>query len=563
MARRRKKDEAEIQTDELLDELEKRIVKEYSAALKEIQEKYDEFAAKFKEQDKQKKKDLKSGKITQEQYDKWRLNKLFEDERYRNLATILAEDLAKVDQKVMSIANGYMPQAYALNFNYSTYEIEQGTNINTNFTLYSRETVEKLIKDGSITLPKRKVDIPKDQLWNKQHINSAILQGILQGDSIPDISKRLQQVTDMDRRAAVRNARTMMTGAQNSGRMAAYERADKLGIKIQKEWMATLDHRTRDSHQQMDGERMDWKKPFSNKLMYPGDPEGEPAEVYNCRCTMVPFYPEYANIITERVTYNEWLQGKNPEEKIIKQIPIDHRQWIDKVYSKRYKEKQREEIAQLYSQAPYEVQQFYDKYAGEMREMEDNGRTKQAYFTPSGQHIYLNGKEDIAGNDYQNKYQTSTHEFGHNMDFLAGGKSDSYLSEKYRDKNGRTFGQIINDEWYEYFKQRYGIDSKKDYLGPKIREFCEEIKNNYSMAERGDLSDIFEKFSVKNGGPNYPFSVGHGTNYWKRSGALEREAFAEMLDSTIANPEAAELIKKYLPNSYNAFLDMIKQEVSK
>lgn len=317
MPRKRKKDQAEQQTDLLLEELEKKIAAEYSVALKGVQEKYDKFAVRFAEQDDEQKKKLKEGKITQDEYDRWRTNKLYTSQRYQDLVNVMAEDLARVDQKAMSIANGYMPEAYALNFNYTTYEVEQGTNINTGFTLYSRETVEKLVKDNEITLPKRKVDIPLDQQWNKKHINSAILQGVLQGDSIPDISKRLKQVTDMDRRAAVRNARTMMTGAQNSGRMGAYERAAGLGINIQKEWMATLDNRTRDSHQKLDGERVDWKKPFSNELMYPGDPSGDPAEVYNCRCTMIPFYPEYESAADKRITYQEWAGQR--EEK-----PVQH-----------------------------------------------------------------------------------------------------------------------------------------------------------------------------------------------------------------------------------------------
>ena len=170
------------------------------------------------------------------------------------------------------------------------------------------------VREGSKTAEKLKEN--KDLIWNRQHLDSAILQGVLQGKSIPEISENLQQVTDMDDKAAVRNARTMMTGAQNAGRLDAYERADRMGIKIQKEWMATLDSRTRDSHQRLDGERVDWKKAFSNDLMYPGDPSGDPSEVYNCRCTMIPFYPEYADIIGDRVTYSEWVgQHKEPKEK--------------------------------------------------------------------------------------------------------------------------------------------------------------------------------------------------------------------------------------------------------
>lgn len=311
------KDLGEKETDKLLDELEKKIAKEYSTALKEVQNKYEKFAEKFADQEAKQKKLLDDGKITVDDFKKWKQAKLQPSKQYQDLINTLSADLAKVDQKVMSIANGYMPDAYALNFNYSTYEIETNTSANTSFNLYSRETVERLIKQDEINLPKRKVDIPLDQQWNKQHLNSAITQGILQGKSIPDIAKNLQQVTDMGRRAAVRNARTMMTGAQNSGRIDAYERASDLGIKIQKEWMATLDTRTRDSHAEMDGERVDWDDKFSNKLMYPGDPSGPPEEVYNCRCTLVPYYPKYANNINKRVTYSEWASDKKTiEEKL-------------------------------------------------------------------------------------------------------------------------------------------------------------------------------------------------------------------------------------------------------
>lgn len=306
----RVKDLGEKETDKLLDELEKKIAKEYSTALKEVQSKYEKFAEKFADQEAKQKKLLDDGKITADDFKKWKQTKLQASKQYQDLINTLSSDLAKVDQKAMSIANGYMPEAYALNFNYSTYEIETNTSANTSFNLYSRETVERLIKQDEITLPKRKVDIPLDQQWNKQHLNSAITQGILQGKSIPNVAKNLQQVTDMGRRAAVRNARTMMTGAQNSGRIDAYERASDLGIKIQKEWMATLDTRTRDSHAEMDGERVDWDDKFSNGLEYPGDPSGPPEEVYNCRCTLVPYYPEHKDAIGSRLTYNEWAKGR-------------------------------------------------------------------------------------------------------------------------------------------------------------------------------------------------------------------------------------------------------------
>lgn len=56
---------------------------------------------------------------------------------------------------------------------------------------------------------------------------------------------------------------------------------------MQKQWLATLDSRTRHSHAMLDGKTVDNQEPFSNGCMFPGDPQGPPQEVYNCRCTLL------------------------------------------------------------------------------------------------------------------------------------------------------------------------------------------------------------------------------------------------------------------------------------
>ncbi|MBQ8944909.1 MAG: hypothetical protein IJ050_10525 [Clostridia bacterium] len=62
--------------------------------------------------------------------------------------------------------------------------------------------------------------------------------------------------------------------------------ASKDGIILDKQWLATKDERTRDSHAHLDGEIRKWNERFSNGLRYPQDPQGEAGEVYNCRCAM-------------------------------------------------------------------------------------------------------------------------------------------------------------------------------------------------------------------------------------------------------------------------------------
>jgi SPP1 gp7 family putative phage head morphogenesis protein len=135
-------------------------------------------------------------------------------------------------------------------------------------------------------LPYKELDPAKDIPWNMKKINAETLQGILQGESMDKIAKRLRNVQEMNKTQAIRSARTIVTGAENKGRQDSYARAEADGIILQKEWLATNDGRTRHSHAVLDGAIVDQDKKFDNGLMYPGDPSGRPEEVYNCRCTV-------------------------------------------------------------------------------------------------------------------------------------------------------------------------------------------------------------------------------------------------------------------------------------
>ena len=72
-------------------------------------------------------------------------------------------------------------------------------------------------------------------------------------------------------------ARTESTFANNEGFLDAYKQSD---IVQGKEWIATLDDRTRDEHAMLDGEIVELNQSFSNGLQYPQE--------YNCRCVIAP-----------------------------------------------------------------------------------------------------------------------------------------------------------------------------------------------------------------------------------------------------------------------------------
>lgn len=278
-------DKAHRLTDEKLEEMEKRLSAIYSRAGKEIQKTADEYFSRFAKQDEAKQKLLEQGKITEDEYNKWRKGKVMYGKRFTEMKEQCAKQLLNVNQTALAYVNGELPEVYSINYNALAGSVDGVGGYS--FTLVDADTVRNLAVTDTSLLPYKEIDPAKDIPWNMKKINAETLQGILQGESMDKIAKRLRNVQEMNRTQAIRTARTIVTGAENKGRQDSYARAEADGIILQKEWLATNDGRTRHSHAMLDGAIVDQDKKFDNGLMYPGDPSGRPEEVYNCRCTLV------------------------------------------------------------------------------------------------------------------------------------------------------------------------------------------------------------------------------------------------------------------------------------
>ena len=155
--------------------------------------------------------------------------------------------------------------------------------------IVDENTIKRLTTAKLLDLPYKEIDIDLDKRWNSKKINAEMLQAIENGESIKEMSERLQRVTDMDKKSAIRNARTMTTSFENLGRLDGMKEMQANGTILKKQWLATHDSKTRDAHYQLDGVTADIDEPFNNDIgpiMYPGDPAADAANVYNCRCTL-------------------------------------------------------------------------------------------------------------------------------------------------------------------------------------------------------------------------------------------------------------------------------------
>ncbi len=127
-------------------------------------------------------------------------------------------------------------------------------------------------------------------------------EAIKMGWGIDRVADEIQSALNLSERfRSERIARTEVVSASNEGSFAG---AQSTGLDMLKEWIAYIDDRTRDSHIGMNGEAVEMDANFSNKLEYPGDPNGDAAEVINCRCT-IGYQVKESNFIIGRTIPND------------------------------------------------------------------------------------------------------------------------------------------------------------------------------------------------------------------------------------------------------------------
>lgn len=324
-----KADEGHKLTDKQLAELESRISKLYKQVADELSDTVTAYFKQFEKRDADMLEKVKNGTVSEQQYKQWRLAQIGRGNRFIALRDKVAERYTNANEVAIAYINDATPGIYTLNRNYSAYTIEQVSS-RADFTLFDERTVKRLAMEQPDLMPyyppKRALRRGIDLKYGKQQITASVTSSILQGKSIPKIANDLQsRMQDMNRTSAIRTARTAVTAAQNAGRLDTYRAAQDMGIKLKKQWLATLDNRTRHAHAMLDGQTVDNDKPFKvdgYEIMFPGDASAPGYLVYNCRCTLIAALDDVPK------TPNPLRRARDPETgKSILVSDMTYAQW--------------------------------------------------------------------------------------------------------------------------------------------------------------------------------------------------------------------------------------------
>lgn len=261
----------------------KRLKSVYNQALKDVTNNAKELQDKINtlqafidnaedEKDKERLLSMQQSKVYQKQY---------QDSLKKQISGIL--DTMQVEE--FKTIDEYLQKCYEDGFVGTMYDLH-GQNIPLLLPI-DQESMVRAVQLNSKLSQGLYNRLGEDVALLKKKVTAQVSRSIATGMSYQQVAQQLAAYTNIGYNNAVRIARTEGHRIQIQSAMDACEKAKEKGADIVKQWDATLDSRTRESHQQVDGEIRELDKKFSNGLLYPADPSGGAAEVINCRCALL------------------------------------------------------------------------------------------------------------------------------------------------------------------------------------------------------------------------------------------------------------------------------------
>lgn len=192
--------------------------------------------------------------------------------------------IAKLHAETYQTIEQFMNDSYTTGYVGTMYDLhKQGLPV---ITPIDRDAVVKAV----MTDTKLKAGVYKelglDMATLKRNISRELTRGIASGMAYDDIARNIKQMTGAPLSRANAIVRTEGHRIQQASQEDARQAAKSKGADVVKQWDATLDSDTRDTHRRLDGQIREVDEPFEmdgKTAMYPGE-FGDPAEDCNCRC---------------------------------------------------------------------------------------------------------------------------------------------------------------------------------------------------------------------------------------------------------------------------------------
>lgn len=267
-------------------------------------------------------KDLKQALLVDYQrYEQLSSTEQLKLSRMTNLLEQLDKSTKELKQGLKTEINGHLENTGKIAYNELFYEYES-KNTAINFTILKSEELKTIIETpvANYKLSERLNDGVAERL--RSNIKSELTRVFLLGYSYKQTAARLAEIGYSSYRRALNITRTEAGRVQAIARQKSQMEAMKLGVEFEKEWISTLDNRTRSEHAKLDGQRVKPDEDFEVSGLKAKQPHmfGVAAEDCNCRCRTVSRLKNDKSALLRRdnetgevgkwKNYAEWAESK-------------------------------------------------------------------------------------------------------------------------------------------------------------------------------------------------------------------------------------------------------------
>lgn len=195
--------------------------------------------------------------------------------------------MKELEKDQYSSVSEYLRQSYDMGYIGTMYDLA-GQGIPLIMPIDQKKVTKAIVHDTKLS-KRLYTRLGEDVNRLKKKVAGEISRGIATADSYVNIARNIANGTMAGINKTMRIARTEGHRIQCTAAFDAQYAAKDAGADIVKQWDATLDGRTRDTHRQLDGQIRELDEPFEvggMTAMYPSD-FGDPAEDINCRCALL------------------------------------------------------------------------------------------------------------------------------------------------------------------------------------------------------------------------------------------------------------------------------------
>ncbi|WP_300560294.1 minor capsid protein [Companilactobacillus sp.] len=303
----------------------------------------------------------------------------------------------------------------------------------------------------------------------------------------------------------------------------------------------------------------------------------------NCRCSTVPVDDEE----NEPPTPKEREQQKDTQNGVKEtQQNGTGQTFSSKPMRDEYGDERADGFEKIINSPDFDprLKKAFDRYQNDF-EFNTISDKKTPYSSRSG--VYLNNYP-WDGSSHSKPYQVVFHEMGHAIDYLSTSKfyedglaptgriqSTRIAGHTYKNPvkttyiSGSTNYNFSNAIKEDMDNAIYGEPSENVnyyHKQEKKKLFMDNLKAEVNKLPPEQAHIVYGSYSDMLGSTGefgaFPLGVGHKATYWRNKGSAATEFVAHMTESVAANPEALQVLEKYMPKTTKEYWKLI-QDINK